>query len=61
MYVANLLQMPIWVWWLFTIPRVTPRAERIFKYFRHMEMRLEVNVRKLQLYKVRERNPRETR
>eukprot|EP00960_Hanusia_phi_P042589 755587-Hanusia_phi.AAC.10 len=39
------------VWWIIMIPRFFPRALRLFRYFRSMEMNLQVSVSRLQLIK----------
>lgn len=48
---GNATSMLQWLWWTISVPRVYIRGKRLVTYFRTMEMRLDVNVYHLQLYK----------
>eukprot|EP00960_Hanusia_phi_P071257 767509-Hanusia_phi.AAC.5 len=41
----------LWVWWVIMFLRLLPRALRLYRYFRSMEINLEVSVHQLQLVK----------
>ncbi|KAK3235909.1 hypothetical protein CYMTET_53920 [Cymbomonas tetramitiformis] len=49
-YAWSVSWVPIGVWWMASVPRLT-RVVSLLRYFRKMEMQLEVDVRTLQFYK----------